>query len=142
MSMPEKKYRQTYLIRKLRPARRLSYYEQTISTLFDELIHKPWGICQWEPPADVSEDDVGYTVVLDLPNVNAEQVNVHVYHERCILIEGQRTLKPLSGEIVIAERPVGGFCRVFEFDDPVDADSIQVEAADGAVTVQVHKKSS
>lgn len=111
-----------------------------IHTLFDELIHRPWGRSQWNPPVDIHEDDDAFVIEADLPGVNAEDVRIRI-EGRTLAIEGRRQLRPCDNSRTshLCERPDGGFIRVFEFQENIEQEQIQTRWQDGVLMVTVLK---
>lgn len=114
------------------------HYE--IHALFDELIHRPWGVAQWNPPVDIREDRDGYVIEVDLPGVKTEDVRI-LAQGNTLVIEGHRELGPCAGEIAVhlCERPSGKFVRTFVFDERIDAGRIESRRQDGVLVVRVPK---
>jgi HSP20 family protein len=112
-----------------------------VHTLFEELIHRPWGGQEWKPCADIVETDAEYTIIMDLPGVDAENLKV-VAGDGQVLIEGIRDIEhgAEQDDLILSERPSGGFARVFEFEAPVDTSDITTEQENGVVKIIVRKK--
>ena len=96
----------------------VSYCRTHVHSLFEERIHKPWGIKKWTPPADVFESPEGFIVKLDLPGVAEEHIYVQL-KGTMLTIEGERDLQAdTEGNFIHRlERPEGVFRREFEFTD-------------------------
>ena len=123
--------------------RALHFHQYEIHTLFDELIHRPWGRAHWNPPVDIRENDTAFLIEIDLPGVKPE--DVHIIAEGPILtIQGQRELMPCDENraTYLCERPAGGFARKFEFRDEIRNRSIKSHWENGVLTVTVAKPQS
>jgi len=120
--------------------RALYFHQHEIHALFDELIHRPWGRAQWNPPVDIREDDKAFIIEIDLPGVSPEEVRIQA-DGKTLAIEGRRELRPCGDERTthLCERPDGGFVRIFEFRDSIENEQIQSRWHDGVLTVSISK---
>lgn len=118
----------------------LQYHHHEIHALFEELIHKPWGAACWTPPADVWENEDTFMIELDLPGVKGDQVEVRP-QGRTLTIEGRRERIPHTKQTSsrLHERCDGRFSRSFEFDFPLDSETIENHWQDGVLTLVVPK---
>ncbi|MCL5282467.1 MAG: Hsp20/alpha crystallin family protein [Planctomycetes bacterium] len=115
----------------------LSHYE--IHSMFDEMIHRPWGAVRWNPAVDIREDKEAFIIEMDLPGVKAENVRVLV-EGQILAIEGQRQLGPCEEVTThLCERPDGRFVRTFEFDANIENRKIESRWHEGVLTVTVPK---
>jgi HSP20 family protein len=117
----------------------LYLHRHEIHTLFDELIHRPWGAVRWNPAVDVRENKDAFIIRMDLPGVKIEEVRIVMEGKR-LTIEGQRKLEACD-EIAshLCERPDGRFVRTFEFDDDIEGRRIESQWQNGVLTVTVPK---
>jgi HSP20 family protein len=117
----------------------LYFRRHEIHTLFDELIHKPWGVVRWNPPVDVRETKDSFVVEMDLPGVKVEDVRI-VTDGRTLTIEGQRKLGTCNDITShLCERQEGRFVRTFEFDGNIEERKIESRWRDGVLTVTIPK---
>jgi HSP20 family molecular chaperone IbpA len=122
---------------------RLFFQHNEIHTLFEELIHKPWGYRFWQPLIDVFEGEDSFRIKVDLPGVGAEQVIVKVSGTR-LSIEGCREneKKDENAEMKISERPRGIFAREIELFETLSDTDIEEQYEDGVLTIVVKKHKS
>ena len=95
------------------------------------------------PPMDAWETEQAFVVQLDLPGVNADQIEVS-FDRNTLTIKGTRgaTLPAADqGEkrVFFAERTPGQFTRTLRFPQWVDASKIDAKFANGVLTVTVPK---
>jgi HSP20 family protein len=123
--------------------RSLHFHEHEIYSLFDELIHRPWGQAKWNPPVDVRESREAFTIEIDLPGVKAEDVRLFA-QGKTLHVQGRRRLKACADERTAhrCERPDGRFTRTFEFDEVIEDREIQSQWQDGVLTLTVSKSKS
>lgn len=116
------------------------FHHSEIYTLFEELIHKPWGHGRWRPLIDVFEQEDLFRIKVDLPGVSGEEINVSVSDTK-LFIEGRRPFEKdsESEEIQMCERPSGVFFREIEFFERLSAGDIQKKYENGVLTVIVKK---
>jgi HSP20 family protein len=122
----------------LTPRRAFGFHQHEIHALFDELIHRPWGRAQWNPPVDIREDDENFIIEIDLPGVKPEEVRVTA-EGNTLSIEGQRELRPCDDARTthLCERPDGGFARMFEFAETLEEERIEGHWQNGVLTITV-----
>jgi HSP20 family protein len=115
-----------------------------VERLFDEIIHRPWGVCReargWNPSVDLYETDTVFILEADLPGVKAEDVKVEIENHDLIL-QGLRSLEKTEthGQFHTMERSSGHFVRHMELPELVDKDAIQAEFHDGVLRVIIPK---
>jgi HSP20 family protein len=82
---------------------------------------------------DVWQADDGFHVSLDLPGVDPSSVEITT--ERNILtISAERRPEYQAGQnVLVAERPQGGFTRQLQLGDTVDVENVQATYADGVL---------
>lgn len=91
-------------------------------------------------PLDIVEAEDHYLVTVDLPGVNADQVDIE-FKEGRLWISGQRTaVKREEGKKYhLLERRTGKFQRVIGLPDDVAADGIEATFRDGVLYVEAAK---
>jgi HSP20 family protein len=89
------------------------------------------------PLLDVRETADEYVVMLDLPGVKSEDVQVEVV-DRTLTISGPR-LPVEAGEAQRVERPYGAFSRMLTLPQGSEPDSIRADCAEGVLTLRVPK---
>jgi HSP20 family protein len=99
------------------------------------------GESQWHPAVDVVEDESGYTLVVDLPRVDKEHVNL-TFTDSVLVIEGERTAeeKKEGATTHLTERAYGKFVRSFRLPEDANGEAIEANFRDGVLTVTVPKK--
>jgi HSP20 family protein len=120
---------------------RFLFHHSEIHTLFEELIHKPWGYQIWKPLIAIIEKEDAFVIKADLPDVRPEDVIVRATGSR-LLLEGRRTLdEGLEDEtLLIDERPQGLFFREIEFFTELAPDSVSKQYDRGVLTINVKKR--
>jgi HSP20 family protein len=122
---------------------RMFLHHREVFTLFEELIHEPWGRERWRPVIDVSQKDDLFIIKVDLPGVNMEDLKVSASDSR-ILIEGRRLCEESeeNTKVYVCERPKGKFMREMEFFEKISPSHIDTQLKDGVLTIIVRKNKS
>ena len=123
---------------------RLGDFQVDIENLFDHFFRNqqtasasPFKLV---PPANVTESETGYLLVMELPGVSADDVSIEMKENR-LVISGTKTVAE-AGEnerLAKSERRGGEFSRKFEFASQVDADEITAEFKDGLLSLELPK---
>jgi HSP20 family molecular chaperone IbpA len=84
------------------------------------------------PPIDISEDDNGINLAVDMPGTDREQVDVTV-DNNTLVIEGRPVAveAPDGYELVSREYEVGRYRREFTLSNDVDSDKIKARSRNG-----------
>jgi HSP20 family molecular chaperone IbpA len=93
----------------------------------------------WEPPLDVFESNDELWLVLALPGVRAEQVEVSLT-DRTLRVRGERRMPPIAPDAVIQrlELPYGHFERWLDL--PLQRlGLLGWELADGCLSIRLYK---
>jgi HSP20 family protein len=115
-----------------------------LDRLFDELIHRPWGVkdefLEWNPSVDVYETEEAFIVEADLPGMKHEDVKVEV-KENSFLLRGRRSSEQRRSNerFYCRERSFGGFSRQMALPEPVDKNKFKAEFSDGVLRVILPK---
>lgn len=92
------------------------------------------------PPSDVTEADDTVRILVELPGVPPEAVQVTVRGDR-IEVTGEKRPDFPRGEnsFLCLERSFGKFCRLFEVVGPVNLGRITARQKDGILTITIPK---
>jgi len=93
----------------------------------------------WIPAADVYEDEREYTLVLDLPGINRDALDVSLDEGR-LTVRGERATAAAGPSVRRAERPHGRFARSFSLPDAVDRTRITADYKDGVLLLHLPKR--
>jgi len=97
-------------------------------------------LADWEPLADITEDDKEYVIKAELPDVKKEDVKVTV-ENGVLTIAGERRFEKEEKKKKYhrVERAYGSFVRSFALPDLAESDRVKAEFKDGMLTVHVPK---
>jgi len=95
----------------------------------------------WTPLVDVFEDADGVTLKVELPEVDANEVDLHV-EDNTLTLRGERKLEQTVSEngYQRLERAYGSFQRSFALPPTIDAEHISAESKDGVLRVRLPKR--
>ena len=117
-----------------------------VDRLFEELIHRPWGVGRstkvdaWSPQLDLYETDTAFILEADLPGVKQEDVSIEVENHELVL-HGKRACEHVTteGNFHCRERQEGEFTRRLRLPASVDQDHIRAEFGNGVIRVTLPK---
>jgi HSP20 family protein len=95
----------------------------------------------WSPLVDVFEDKDGITLKVELPEVEAKDVDIQV-DGNTLTLKGERKLEKeeqRDGYHRI-ERTYGSFSRSFTLPDSVETEQISAQSKDGVLRIHLPKK--
>jgi HSP20 family protein len=88
-------------------------------------------------PMDVWRSEYGYIIELDLPGVDPGSIELTCErNELTVRAERRPSFKP-DDEVVVAERPQGGFTRQLVLGEGLDTSSVSADYADGVLRVTI-----
>ena len=91
------------------------------------------------PTADIFETEEALAVVLEMPGVDRNNIDVNV-DNGVLTIEGRIDFNKYEGlQPVYSEYNIGPFRRSFRISSQVDQDKIQAEMRDGVITLTLPK---
>jgi HSP20 family protein len=128
------------------PLRDLVALQDRMNRLFDEAAHRrareegdegEIERADWTPAADVYNQDEEYLIVIDLPGVSREALDISLNDDR-LFIRGMRA--PDTESQGRTERPFGSFLRKFALPPSVDQKAISAEYKDGVLRLRLPKR--
>jgi len=95
----------------------------------------------WHPSADVREDEQAVTLILDLPGIGKDEINISV-NEGVLTVSGERSFEETEeqGNLHKTERWQGKIRRSFRLPRTVDVEKIAANLKHGILTLTVPKK--
>ncbi|GGM92056.1 heat-shock protein [Thermus composti] len=91
----------------------------------------------WTPRVDLLEDEEHYVLLVDLPGVRPEDLELLEEGSR-ITLAGVR--HPLPGTYLLEERPMGTFRRTLDLPGPIEEGTAQAVLRQGVLEVRFRKK--
>jgi HSP20 family protein len=95
----------------------------------------------WSPRIDLTENELGFVVKVDLPGVEAKDVDLTI-HDGVLIIRGCRneSREEKGTNYHKMERPIGEFQREVPLPGAADEDRVTATASAGVVTIVIPKK--
>jgi HSP20 family protein len=95
----------------------------------------------WQPVMDAVEEADGYRVLVELPGVTLQDLELHVDGQTLVLTGDKRVPPevPVEG-FLRTEGTYGPFRRIVHFPGPFDADAIDARLTDGLLQITVPRK--
>ena len=129
---------------KLDPLRDILSLQERMNRLFEESLLRGRELsagppAAWTPSVDVYETGEAFVMLVELPGVSEDDVEVTVEGDE-VRLRGQRHLpgpRPESFERI--ERSYGPFARSFRFEQEVDPDRVTADFTDGLLRLEVRK---
>uniref|UniRef100_A0A7C5VFB6 Hsp20/alpha crystallin family protein n=1 Tax=Thermus caliditerrae TaxID=1330700 RepID=A0A7C5VFB6_9DEIN len=91
----------------------------------------------WVPRVDLLEDEEHYVLLVDLPGVRPEDLELLEEGSR-VTLAGVR--HPLPGTYLLEERPMGTFRRTLELPGPIEEGTAQASLRQGVLEVRFRKR--
>ena len=97
-------------------------------------------VSQWAPLVDVAEDEKGYLIKAELPEVSKQNVKVTL-ENGVLTISGERKFEQeeKGKRYHRVERAYGTFLRSFTMPDDAEAEHVTAEFRDGVLQVRIAK---
>ena len=94
----------------------------------------------WAPPVDIRESEERVTLLLDLPGLRKEDVNITL-ENNVLTISGERRFETDQKNETIhrLERAYGAFTRSFTLGPTVSSENVEANFQDGVLVIEVPK---
>ena len=97
----------------------------------------------WTPAVDIKESDNAFTIIADIPGVDAKDIEVHM-ENGMLTIKGERESEKKEEKegYKRVERSYGSFYRRFTMPDTANPDKIAAKSKNGVleITIPKHEK--
>jgi HSP20 family protein len=91
------------------------------------------------PPTDVFENEQSLIVVMEVPGIQRDQVDVRV-ENNVLTVEGRLDQSKYNGlQPVYTEYNIGNYARSFQLSSQIDQNGIKAELTDGVMTLTLPK---
>ena len=95
----------------------------------------------WTPPVDVFETPDRFVILVELPGLTQDDVQLQHHDDRLTISGVRRERESPCEQFHRIERGHGSFSRTFELPVPIDAERITADLRDGVLTVSCPKAS-
>jgi HSP20 family protein len=93
----------------------------------------------WTPAADIYESEAGYSILLDLPGIQRDDVQIDLDDNR-LTVRGNREIAVAQNSR--SERPRGKFLRTFSIPPVVDQKTIDASYKDGVLQIKLPRRAA
>lgn len=117
-----------------------------VDHFFDRSMFRPWSVeanglsRAWAPAVDLRQSDTDFSIVVDLPGLKKDDINLTVENDT-LTLSGERKFENEENRQAysLIERAYGKFSRTFSLPSNVDTDSVKAEFHEGVLTVTIPK---
>ena len=126
------------------PFRGVTTLQEQINRVFGDLVGRTGeesNLTPWAPAVDIYETEHEMVVKADLPDVNPQDLNIHV-ENNILTIRGERKFENKVNEenYLRIERSYGSFSRSFSLANSVNSDAIRADYQNGVLTLSIPKR--
>jgi HSP20 family molecular chaperone IbpA len=91
------------------------------------------------PPADIYETKDSFVVIMDIPGVGKDDLNVMVEEDELTVTGGVAADWPRKGNLIHQEYRVGSYKRRFALSGALDRDKVSAKLESGVLTLTLPK---
>lgn len=100
-----------------------------------------WGLSRFTPSLNVTENDNGYVVTVEVPGMKPEDVTVEVVEGNLQISGEKKEEQEEKGKTFHRiERRHGEFRRLIQLPGTVEADKVEASYGDGVLTIKIPKR--
>lgn len=101
------------------------------------------GRSQWSPAVDLFDSGQEYCLVIEVPGVEKDQLELSAYKDKVVIKgwRGELPDVPPRAEVLCLERVGGRFERVILLPDEIDSEQVKASLQSGVLVVFLSKKS-
>jgi HSP20 family protein len=113
--------------------------ERSLGSAFGASAGSPASFRRWSPPLDVYQSKDNFTVVIDLPGLRKENIEISL-REQKLTVSGDRPLETKTGEEGFrAERYYGRFQRTVQLPAQVNPNEVKASYENGTLKIVLPK---
>ena len=98
--------------------------------------------CSYIAPAEVLESDNSYTINVELPGIDKEDVDISISDNKTLVVSGKKeeSKEENDGKIYFSEFCSGSFHREFRLPDIADKENIKALSKNGILSITIPKR--
>jgi HSP20 family protein len=126
------------------PFRGATTLQEQINRVIGDLVGRTGeesNLTPWAPAVDIYETEHELVVKADLPDVNPQDLDIHVVNN-ILTIRGERKFENKVSEenYLRVERAYGSFSRSFSLANSVNSEAIKADYQNGVLTLSIPKR--
>jgi len=126
------------------PFRGATTLQEQINRAFGDMVARTAeesNLTPWAPAVDIYETEHELVVKADLPDVNPQDLDIHV-ENNILTIRGERKFENKVNEenYLRVERSYGSFSRSFSLANSVNSEAIKADYQNGVLTLSIPKR--
>jgi len=116
-------------------------FNRFFSDVFGQAAREGSAVGAWTPPVDVYEDENGFLIKIEAPEVKREDINVTL-DKNVLTVSGERHLENQEKRDSYhrLERSYGKFFRSFSLSPNANLEAVSAEFRDGVLRLSIPKK--
>jgi HSP20 family protein len=126
------------------PFRGVTALQDQVNRVIGDLVGRTGeesNLTPWAPAVDIYETEHELVVKADLPDVNPQDLDIHV-ENNILTIRGERKFENKVNEenYLRMERSYGSFSRTFSLANSVNSEAIKADYQNGVLTLSIPKR--
>ena len=126
------------------PSRGATTLQEQLNRVFGNILERTGeesNLTPWAPAVDIFETEHELVVKADLPDVNPQDLDIHV-ENNILTIRGERKFENKVNEenYLRIERSYGSFSRSFSLANSVNSEAIKADYQNGVLTLSIPKR--
>lgn len=131
-------------LNRFEPFRGATTLQEQINRVFGDVLERSGeesNLTAWAPAVDIFETEHELVVKADLPDVNAQDLDIRV-ENNILTIRGERKFEKKVNEsnYLRVERAYGSFARSFSLANTVNSEAIKADYQNGVLTLNIPKR--
>jgi len=132
------------ILNRWEPSRGATTLQEQINRAFGDVLRSTSddsSLTTWAPTVDIFETEHELVVKVDLPDVNAQDLEIRV-DNNILTIRGERKFEKKVNEnnYLRVERSYGSFARSFSLANTVNSEAIKADYQNGVLTLSIPKR--
>jgi len=112
--------------------------DRVFESTFGSFSRSPAPLSRWRPPVDVYQDKDQFTVIVELPGLKKEEIEISL-HDNTLTISSERKCEESGEQEFLTERSYGKFQRSLTLPTAVYAEKVKASYKDGLLQVVLPK---
>jgi HSP20 family protein len=120
------------------PRREMATMQSTLNRLFNDTWHTTWTSVAAHLPIDAYETDNEYRVVVDVPGVSQDNINITIHQNvLTVSVDIPQPETPEGQRMLAQERTYGKFSRSIALPRTINSEQVEAIYEDGVLTLML-----